>query len=946
MMRAAAWGGKDREEDAGRQKAQRSVSSLEGVSTDLRASQLKRMESTLNSLLASVASSVGAEPPAVGRPQSSKLRPSLGAAIAEVARRQKELDEDRDDIHAASIDDLQQGLAGLSAKLDEMRHEQASRHVEPPPTCRADKLQTEISNMSEALQGLASHGSVAALDQAIRALAERTEALRSENIRELVVQPLEELVGEFRRSLAQIDPRTAIAGVERELRKLGAKLDERSRADFDSTAFRNIQQQTRQICDLLTEALTRPQPIERVEQQIEQLAESIERQRAAREDAGATRIEERLDALAAKIDEVLSGTADESRDEALARHIDKVHRELTALIAERPGMDTRALEDLANGLAEKLERTKAQPDLRALDALEQQIGELAQRFEMSTRGFASLASLEQTINARFSELEQGRRAALEAAESSGGRAMEIGQELQRLRAVQDEADRRTASTLSAVHETIERVVDRLATMEDDLAPHPNVSNELLASGPAPVFAPAPQRTSRQNDLGDLRDLQISPEQLANRRDDGKNAAPPPAALEDLLIEPGSGFPLRREEGNDQPPRARPTRDQEGLATRADFIAAARRAAQAAQTESAAAAAQNQPRGAIGPKSRAGLISQARDFIAQHKRPVVLSLALLFVAIGAYALVKTMSHPAPTRVSSNADTPAIAMTVPQTVGVPAAAPMPPAAPAQTTPPAPPPPSGTAQQSAPGIDTMPTASIPQPKGVAPDTAQSDPEAAAAAGDPKAQFLLATNYAEGRHVPRNFTAAAEWYAKAAAQGLAPAQYRLGSFYEKGLGVTRDLNRARDWYQRAAQRGNIRAMHNLAVLAANGGDAGKPDYATAAQWFRKAAEYGVRDSQYNLAVLLARGLGVEQNFVAAYMWFSIVAAQGDDDAARKRDDVGARLDANELAAAKAMADAFRAKTPDPAANDVPAPGGAWSSSSLAPGTTHKTRPAKITVL
>lgn len=139
---------------------------------------------------------------------------------------------------------------------------------------------------------------------------------------------------------------------------------------------------------------------------------------------------------------------------------------------------------------------------------------------------------------------------------------------------------------------------------------------------------------------------------------------------------------------------------------------------------------------------------------------------------------------------------------------------------------------------------------------------------------------------------------------------------------------------------------MHNLAVLAADGGDAGKPDYATAAQWFKKAAEYGVRDSQYNLAVLLARGLGIQQNFVAAYMWFSIVAAQGDDDAARKRDDVGARLNANELAAAKAMADAFRAKTPDPAANDVEAPSGGWSSSAPSPRTTNKTQHPKITVM
>ncbi|MGH6817412.1 MAG: hypothetical protein ACREC1_01410 [Methylovirgula sp.] len=865
------------------------------------------------------------------------------------------MDERRGGIRAAPIGELQREISELSAKLDEMRREQASRYTDPAPAWHVDKLHGEISNMSEALDGLASRGSVAALEQAIRALSQRIEVSRNEGIRETVVQPLEQLVGELRRPLAEVDPRTTIAGIESELKRLGTKLDDVARSEFDPAIFRNIQQQTREICDLLTAVVTRPLPIERIERQIEQLAQSIEAQRNGGEMAdadgvGASGIGERLDAIAARIEEALAETHDKGRYEALARRIDKVHHELATLIAEaRPEADTRLLEDLVCGLAEKLERTKLQPDPQVLNALERQIAELGQRLETSSKGFSSLASLEQTLNARFAEFEQERREALEVVESARGRGVEptnVGQELQRMRAVQDESDRRIASTLEAVHETLEKVVDRLSGMGDDVSPRPKTSNELLASGPAPVFAPAPRRNSVSSDLADLKDLQIGPEHRAIRRDDGKST--PPAALEALLIEPGSGFPGQREEGSDEPSRVRQTRgqEQEGPATRADFIAAARRAAQAAQIESAAGQ-QNQARSALAPKSRAGLIRRVRNVVAQHKRPVVLSLAALFVAIGAYAVIKTIGHAVPTSVSSSADTPAVAMIVPQKVTPPAAtsAPPTPAVP-QTAALSPAPTNGSAQPIAPGVDTMPTGSIPRAKDAAPYAMQSDPQAAATAGDAKAQFLLATNYAEGRHMPRNFTAAATWYAKAAAQGLAPAQYRLGNFYEKGLGVTRDLDRAREWYQKAAERGNTRAMHNLAVLAADGGDDGKPDYATAAQWFKKAAEYGVRDSQYNLAVLLARGLGVQQNFVAAYMWFSIVAAQGDDDAARKRDDVGTRLNANQLAAAKAMADAFRAKTPDPAANEVPALNGNWSSSSPAPVTLSKVQRAKVTVM
>jgi len=191
-------------------------------------------------------------------------------------------------------------------------------------------------------------------------------------------------------------------------------------------------------------------------------------------------------------------------------------------------------------------------------------------------------------------------------------------------------------------------------------------------------------------------------------------------------------------------------------------------------------------------------------------------------------------------------------------------------------------------------------------------------AEAGDAAAQFDLAVRYAEGGAGPRNYELAAQWYEKAAQQGLAVAEYRLGSLYEKGHGVGKDMQRAKDLYQRAAEKGNTRAMHNLGVLAAEGG---KPNYTSAALWFGKAAEYGIRDSQYNLAVLLARGLGLPKDLVKSYTWFAIVAAAGDADAARKRDDVAARLTSSELAAANAAAAGFAPRPADHAANEIASP-------------------------
>jgi localization factor PodJL len=145
-----------------------------------------------------------------------------------------------------------------------------------------------------------------------------------------------------------------------------------------------------------------------------------------------------------------------------------------------------------------------------------------------------------------------------------------------------------------------------------------------------------------------------------------------------------------------------------------------------------------------------------------------------------------------------------------------------------------------------------------------------------------------------------------------------------EKGQGVKKDLAAAQKLYIAAASKGHAKAMHNLAVLYAEGAE-GKPDYTSAAQWFRKAAEHGVADSQYNLGVLAARGLGTERNIAESYKWFALAAAQGDKEAARKRDDVAAHLDAQTLASAQQAVKSFT-PTPQPAeAIQTSSPPGGW---------------------
>src|SRR4051794_25197441 len=155
--------------------------------------------------------------------------------------------------------------------------------------------------------------------------------------------------------------------------------------------------------------------------------------------------------------------------------------------------------------------------------------------------------------------------------------------------------------------------------------------------------------------------------------------------------------------------------------------------------------------------------------------------------------------------------------------------------------------------------------------------------------------------------------------------------------MSVKKDVDIARRYYLQAAERGSAKAMHNLAVLDADGGGKGA-NYKSAAQWFRKAADRGVADSQFNLGILYARGIGVDQNLAESYKWFALAAQQGDQDAAKKRDDVAARLDQQSLVAAKLAVQTFVADPPPDEAMNVKAPPGGWDSA-------QATGPAKPTL-
>jgi localization factor PodJL len=451
------------------------------------------------------------------------------------------------------------------------------------------------------------------------------------------------------------------------------------------------------------------------------------------------------------------------------------------------------------------------------------------------------------------------------------------------------------------------------------------------------------------------------------------------------LEPGSGAPdLNAIMKRVRDERGPPARQSTGDASKSDFIAAARRAAQAAAAEADALKRQSTMKGPVKALRIGDLLKARRKPILMGAIAIMLALAGLQLGKAFFAdpvevasndtapivasqPVETASVNAPSQ--PKADTPATVQDAPARMVRQAEPSQPPAkddapieaastnsvgpdVPAAESAPAPmaladpaPAPDATLPTTATAelaADAQPAAAVVAPSasdttGAVPpaDTAatpvvakidvpaDAGPQAlrdAAAGGDAKALFELGSRYAESRGVKEDMAAAAKWYEKSAELGFAPAEYRIGNFYEKGIGVTRDIKKAKTFYQLAAAQGNASAMHNLAVLFAMAAD-GVTDNESAAHWFQAAADVGVKDSQFNLGILAAKGVGMKQSLEESYKWFALVAKTGDKDAEAKRDEVASALRPEQLERARAATELWKPKPLDPASNSADIP-------------------------
>ena len=81
------------------------------------------------------------------------------------------------------------------------------------------------------------------------------------------------------------------------------------------------------------------------------------------------------------------------------------------------------------------------------------------------------------------------------------------------------------------------------------------------------------------------------------------------------------------------------------------------------------------------------------------------------------------------------------------------------------------------------------------------------------------------------------------------------------------------------------------------------------AAKWFRRAADQGHSLAQAYLGLSCATGLGVPQDNIHAYMWLSLAAARGDQDAISNRNRVARQMTPEQIAEAQKLASEWKPK-------------------------------------
>ena len=768
-------------------------------------------------------------------------------------------------------------------------------------------------------------------------------------------------------------PQSVMERLSSQMALISAKLETKPEAPDSDALMRGIDQRFDRLSEALAQrqgdALEQGQGLVReLERRLGQVADRLEHHEGTAVDAGLVEaMEKRLAALQSRLEETSGLQLDPASLRSLEGRLDDISHRLETQVAGAPGLDPEIARNLEEQVA-VLSQQLAKPGKATAD-----FDEIGPRLD----------SIEQSIaGSREALLQAARRAAEEAVNSIAGSGpanasvSALADDLRALDTLARRSDERNSKTFEAIHDTLLKIVERLGALEQGGAALKDEGDKLAVSG-APSIEPderdpfvgpesppkpsatarmspaeaataaasaaleegagerAPQAAAKTSMLGGLtrvltgrKEREAAAQEPKARASEAADAAldtplDPKTANEPL--EPGSGTPdlnaiMRRVRDERGPGASSASLD----AGKSDFIAAARRAAQAAAAEAETI------------KHRPSMKMPARglkfgDILKGRTKPVLIGATALLVVLAALQLGKAFlsggSHPHPAAVSAvtpkatpelkaeaipsetaapkpagktgqdhaatadanhamqatpaspqhQADKAAASSTAPQPALEADAKPVP--APAAQVP-APSPRMATPAPSSAAGDSAASGAAPTPSDQTVAAIEPDHNAAPAASAPAAATPNAASGAQNTQVTQTAMAAPADIGpvalrEAADAGDPKAMFEIGSRYAEGRGVKVDMAKAALWYTQAAKAGLAPAEYRIGNLYEKGTGVDR-DIAKAKDWYTKAAEQGNASAMHNLAVLYAMGADGTTDEKLAAKWFTKAAELG----------------------------------------------------------------------
>ena len=736
------------------------------------------------------------------------------------------------------------------------------------------RLQDRMDEIANRLGGLfvtAAKPQAAAIEAAQRQLDGRLEEINTRLGGLMDARPQREAIETVQR---QIDGR-----LEEINTRLGGLMEARPQREAIETAQRHLEGRLEEIVDRLGgmfDTTSQDAALGHVHERLQAITDRIDTLSASQREPSAA-----LDAIKSEIGSLRFEIAEKQQQQPSGDYLENQIRALamqleTVSTSKVEGTALADLEARVTTLAGELDRTK--PRVAALDTVEDSLKRL--------QAMLADTAQESIANARA----EARKAVDELSQAVAGNEIDadlihgLMRDLDSLRNAAGSSDQATRSKLESVSATMTQVVDRLSRLEKETtAPKPAVAQPAEP----PVIA------------------KIEPAQLL-WKSGFRTVADEPAAK-------AAAAPT---------PVATPAAEKRPLDRRADFIAAARRAAQAAAEEVAAFEApaveitpqsETEAEDQIAAERKPGAFARISQAIRNRKRPLLLAAAAIVLAIGAMqiygkvsALVGNNALVASANVVSSNDQPAATPTLRhvEIVASNVTSPAPTAAAATLIPPAAAPDAPTTFAPPVAVDNQFTAStaapVPAPvvTGAAPDTttaaadttdasapAATDNAPPVATADASADSPAADSDGSDNSAGPMVLASAQQPATtsiggldsrlgspklltAAASGDPAAEFEIATRYAEGATIGKDLAKAADWYEKAAEGGVAVAQYRLGSLYERGQGVTK-DLTSAVNWYQRAADQGNVNAMHNLAVLMSEGADGPPDHDKALQWF-----------------------------------------------------------------------------